>query len=152
MVDKVKTIFASLGIAIILIVSEHLLESSFLSLFLKENLVGLLLTLMAINTATSTVISGKLEEISGRTGANFTEVIKEIKLSLVEQIILIVISVILLIIEGSKVLETKIDNFDIWINILLATILVYAVDILRDTGVAIFNIVLELSENSASEE
>jgi uncharacterized membrane protein len=146
MIDKVKTILASFSIAAILIVAEHFLKSSFLSVFLKENLVGLLLTLMAINTATSTVISSKLEEISERTGADFSNVIKEIKFSLVEQIVLIVVSVILLIIEGSSVLETKIQYFDILINIMLATILVYAVDILRDTGVAIFNIVLELGK------
>ncbi|MFS4491730.1 hypothetical protein [Maribacter sp. 2308TA10-17] len=148
MANRFKTIFASFGIAFILIVFEYFLESSFLSLFLKENLVGLLLTLMAINTATSTVISGKLEEISERTGADFADVIKEIKFSLVEQIALIIMAVILLIIEDSKVLETKVEYFDTLINILLATILVYAVDILRDTGVAIFNIVIELSKKN----
>jgi hypothetical protein len=142
--NTVKTILASFGISIILIGFENLLESSFFSNFLKDNLVSLLLTLLAINTATSAVISAKLEEISERTGADFVDVIKEIKKSLIEQIILISLSVIFLIILESKFTVNYV--LIIIVNIILSTILVYAIDILRDTGVTIFNILIELNK------
>lgn len=142
----ITTIFVCFAISVLLMATEHFLKSSFLSIFLKEDLVGLLLTLLAINTATSTVISAKLEEISGRTGANFEDVIKEIKNSLLEQIILIGLSVIFLIFLNSEILVNKIDYLNLIINTILTTILIYAIDILRDTGVAIFNIVIELNK------
>ncbi|MEP3838889.1 MAG: hypothetical protein ABJM36_14650 [Algibacter sp.] len=148
MTNTIKTLFASFGIATLLIALEYFLKSSFLSIFLKDNLVGLLLTLLAINTATSTVISSKLEDISERTGANFEDVIKEVRGSLIEQIVLIGLSVVLLIVLHSKLLDLGTYYIDIIINIFLTTILVYAIDILRDTGVAIFNIVIELNRKS----
>lgn len=41
----------------------HYLHSDFLSVHLKDNILTVLITLMAINTATGTFIVSKLEEI-----------------------------------------------------------------------------------------
>lgn len=144
--NTIKNILASFAISVILIGLEVLLQSTFLSKFLKDNLVGLLLTLLAINTATSSVISAKLEEIADRTGADFGEVIKEVKWSLIEQIILIALSVLLLIFLGSERIDFESNHLKEIVNVLLCSILVYAIDILRDTGVTIFNIVIELNK------
>jgi hypothetical protein len=144
--NTLKNILVSFAISVILIGLEFVLQSNFLSNFLKNNLVGLLLTLLAINTATSSVISSKLEEISQRTGANFQEVIKEVKIALIEQIILIALSVLLLIVLDSKKIDFNIFYLKHIVNVFLCSILVYAIDILRDTGVTIFNIIIELNK------
>lgn len=119
-----------------------------MSNFLQDNLVGLLLTLLAINTATSSVISSKLEEVSSRTGANFIDVVKEIKFSLIEQIILITVSIVSLICYESEILINKVENLQLFLNVILTTVLIYSIEILRDTGVTIFNIIIELNKDS----
>ena len=149
---NILKILESLGVSAILIGLEYFLKSDFLSNFIEEDLVGLLLTLLAINTATSTVISSKLEEISERTGADFSDVVKEIKFSLLEQIIMIILSIILLISLSSEVLLKSIEDIDLIFRIVLTTILIYSIEILRDTGVTIFNIIIELNRKNEQEE
>ncbi|WP_228235073.1 hypothetical protein [Allomuricauda sp. M10] len=152
MSNTILKILASLGLAVILNGLEYFLKSDFLSTFIEEDLVGLLLTLLAINTATSTVISSKLEDIAQRTGADFSDVVKEIKFSLIEQIVMIILSIILLISLKSSFLLQSIDHIGFVINLALSTILIYSIEILRDTGVTIFDIIIELNKKDDGEE
>lgn len=65
----------------------------------------------------------------------------EMKFSLKEQIILIILSLLVLIINDSKLIDFEFKNFII--GTFLTTIFIYAIDILRDTGISVFKL-LEL--------
>lgn len=68
------------------------------------------------------------------------------KASLFEQIILIIICVICLIIQNSEKIELEFKD-DIC-NIILITVFIYVIDILWDTGKAVFIITEEIQKLS----
>ena len=139
--DYLKNIFAFLAIAFVLNILSNSIESSFFSSFLNENVIIILVTLLAINTATSGLIISKLHELAEKNGANFNNSYNSLKNSLKEQIIIIIICSISLILRNSKLLETQIPfHFMIFDTIILATF-IYSLDILYDTGKSIFLIV-----------
>ncbi|WP_148289325.1 hypothetical protein [Fibrella aestuarina] len=94
---------------------------------------------MAINTATSSIIVSKIEEISKKYRVNLDPSIKEVKSSTILQIWLVVFAVMTLILYKSKVIIAHFpDTYESCLNITLLTIFISAIDILRDTGLAIF--------------
>lgn len=116
------------------------LESDFLFIYLKDNIIGLLLTLLAINTATSGLIASKIQDILTEfKELDFSGTIKEMKLSLLEQIILICISVVsLLVLDSGKISFEYLNEVG---NVVLTTVLIFAIAILWDTGKAVFIII-----------
>lgn len=129
--------------SVVLNVLSKYLESNFLLDFLCANLIIILLTLLAINTATTGLLSIKMAELTTKfKELNFDATYKEMKFSLKEQIFLICLSIIILIINGSKIL--LFEYKDLIVCTLLTTVFLYAIDILRDTGVSVFDL-LELS-------
>lgn len=141
----IKNISFYIVLGIIIVFVARLLDSDFLFVYLKDNIVGLLLTLLAINTATSGLIASKIQDILVEyKGIDFSSSIKEMKFSLLEQIVLISVSIIvLLVLDGrSVVFEYKIDIG----NIILTSILIYSIAILWDTGKAVFIVIEELQK------
>ena len=139
--EYLKNIFAFLAIAFVLNILSSSIESSFFSSFLNENVIIILVTLLAINTATSGLIISKLHELSEKNGANFDNSYNSLKNSLKEQIIIIIVCSVSLILRNSKLLETQIPfHYLIFDTIILATF-IYSLDILYDTGKSIFLIV-----------
>lgn len=127
----------------------NVLDSTFLFTYLQGNIISLLITLLAINTATSGLIASKIQDfIIQKPEIDFSSTIKEMKLSLLEQIILIIVSVISLIVQNSK--KIQIEFKDDICNILLITVFIYAIDILWDTGKAVFVIIEEIQNNKNS--
>lgn len=123
---------------------SELFETQFLYTYLKEHLIGLLITLMAINTATLGLIASKIQDIQmSHPQREFPDTIKEMKLSLKEQIALVVLSILVLIVNDSP--NTEFAYKGIVFNIILTTILTYAIAILWDTGNAVF-VSLEVSK------
>jgi len=140
-----KNISFFIVIAIIISLVGKALESKFLFTYLQQNIIGLLLTLLAINTATSGLIASKIQDIVVKyPKIKFSITIKEMKKSLLEQIILIIVSVIaLLLMDSAKIIyEFK----DIIGNTILTAVLIYAVNILWDTGKGVFVIIEELQK------
>jgi hypothetical protein len=112
---------------------------------LNNNIVGLLLTLLAINTATSGLIASKMQDlVSNFPAFNFQETVKQMKVSLLEQIVLITGSVVILIIQGSKII--KFPHKDFTLDVLLVTIMIYSIAILWDTGKAVFVVIDEIQK------
>lgn len=139
----VKNISFFLIVGIVLTLGAKYLESTFLFTYLKENIIGLLLTLLAINTATLGLIASKIQDISVQfPGFNFSNTIKEMKISLLEQIILISLSIVVLIVENSA--KLIFERKETICNIVLVSILIYAINILWDTGKGVFVIIDEL--------
>ncbi len=139
----VKNISFYIVISFIICVVSDYIKSSFLSNFLITNIINLQITLLAINTATLGLIISKIYEILKEYPLiDLAQPIKEMKVSLKEQIILIGISFISLILLNNN-LENIIDfeHKKLILNIILLSVLVYCIDILRDTGKAVFVII-----------
>ena len=141
--NTIKNISFYIVLGIIITFLGKFLESDFLFKYLQENIIGLLLTLLAINTATLGLIASKIQDIVvDYPKFDFSSTIKEMKTSLLEQIILICTSVITLLLLDSNKIDFAYKT-DIG-NVILTTVLIYSVTILWDTGKAVFVVIEEL--------
>ncbi|WP_438966660.1 hypothetical protein [Flavobacterium sp.] len=141
--NTIKNISFYIVLGIIITFLGKFLESDFLFIYLKENIIGLLLTLLAINTATLGLIASKIQDIVvDYPKFDFSSTIKEMKTSLLEQIILICSSVVTLLLLDSNKIDFSYKT-DIG-NVILTTVLIYSVNILWDTGKAVFIVIEEL--------
>ena len=138
---RIKQIIFFLAIAIVVNWVCHILESVEFIEFLKSKLIEFLITIMAINTATVSVVVAKLHEIQTAEKISLEKTIREVKISLVEQIALIATTCILFILYKSPILKDAFKYHEMVFNTLFLTIFIYALDILRDTGIAIFVII-----------
>ena len=139
------------NISLILVISScvvflcNYLQTQFLFLYLANNLISLLLTLLAINTATLGLIASKMQDILvDKPDFNFSRTINEMKISLLEQIILICVSILTLILQSSKIVV--LSNKDLVSNIILVSVLIYSINILWDTGKGVFVVIEELQK------
>ena len=123
-----------------------MVNSDFLSGFLSQNLVTLLIALVAINTTTLSVVLTKVREISDKLGGNFNRTAKEMKISIIEQVVLIVIAIIIQIIRASKILQVQFSSINFIADVILVAILSYALYILYDTANSIF-VILEFKDS-----
>lgn len=138
--ETIKDISMYLVLSIVATVFCYWLESSFLFDYLQNNIIGLLITLLAINTATSGLVASKMQDLKlQKPEIDLKEPIKQMKLSLVEQIILIAVSIIFM-----TILNSSLVNFDYKEHLFnggLIFVLIYALAILMDTGKAVFTMI-----------
>lgn len=139
--NLVKNISFYILLAVVINCSANYLNSDFIGPFLKDNIVSILINLLAINIATCTILMTKLNEIKEKHQVDFSSTYKELKLSLKEQVILIAISFITLIFDKSSVLIDFVPHYKICINVILTAVFIYAIDILWDIGKAVFTII-----------
>lgn len=136
----IKNISFYIIAAILINLLSTSLESSFLSKFLHDNVINILINLLAINTATTGIVLTKLKEISeNHNSFDFSESYSQLKLALFEQIILIGLSIMSLIFQDSKVVKSiLLEHHDIVFQTIITAFFINALDTLRDTGKAIF--------------
>ncbi|MBU2766831.1 hypothetical protein HAP94_11635 [Acidithiobacillus ferrivorans] len=138
MIERLKEISLYIVAGFMMAGIGDVFGSVFLEEYLKENLITLLIALLAINTTTSSVIMTKLKDISDATGGNFKFTIEQLRSSTYEQVALILIAVILLILAGSK----TIVGIHIWIHFVLngfvTSVFVAGLYTLFDTAKSIF--------------
>lgn len=153
---KLKNISFYIVISLLLNGIAILLDSNFLTTFLKNNLITLLVSLLAINTATNTLFLSKLDEIVKRFEEKgnkkaityFEKTLKSAKENIYDQIWLVIIAIVILLILNSNIQFRPYISFSL--NTVLISLFIYALDILRDTAKAIFQIV-EISHNINSD-
>lgn len=138
-----KNIALYLVIGFVVGLLSHFLKSVFLSKFLHDNIVSILINLLAINIATGGVVLTKLKEISlVHSSFDFSVTYNEISKSIKEQILLIVVSFLVLIFMDSKNIKLSLGAYHtLAFDSVLLAILIFALDILRDTGMSIFKLV-----------
>lgn len=138
MIERLKEICFYIVVGFLLTGVSSALDSVFLEEYLKDNLITLLIALLAINTTTSSVVMTKLKEIADATGGNFKATIEQLKLSIYEQVVFILIATVLLILHGSK----AVMGAHLWVpfivNGLIASVLVAGLYALFDTAKSIF--------------
>jgi hypothetical protein len=138
----IKNISFYLVVAFCLNILSLWLDSTFLAKALHDNIVIILINLLAINTATTGIVLTKLKELSEiNNNFDFTESYNELKNALKEQVILILLSLIILIMKDSKVIKGILPYHDLIFDSIITAIFINALDTLRDTGKAIFLII-----------
>lgn len=146
MIERLKEISFYIVVGFLLTGISSGLNSVFLEDYLKDNLITLLIALLAINTTTSSVVMTKLKEIADATGGSFKFTVEQLKLSIYEQVIFILIAAMLLIFHGSK----TIMDIHLWmpfiVNGLIASVLVAGLYALFDTAKSIF-VILHYENN-----
>lgn len=138
MKDIFKNIFISLGIASILVAIQTSVNSEYLNDFLKNNLITLLVALLAINSATLGIILTKLRDLIEKdSSSKFLKTRNEMLISIKEQIGLIAFSVVVLLVKYSD-LYNSINIQDYFIDTIIIGVFAYAIIILYDTAKSVF--------------
>ena len=137
-----KTSLMSLAVGFLLEITSNWLESGYLSLFFKNNLITLLVALLAINATTMGIVLTKIRDLIEKHGGAefFANSRKQMILSVKEQIGLIVVATILLTIKSSPLIK-DIANLPLLLNSLIAGIFVYSLVVLYDTAKGVLIII-----------
>jgi hypothetical protein len=138
--ETIKDISLYVIISALITLGCYWLQSSFLFDYLQSNIIGLLITLLAINTATSGLVASKMQDLTlQKPEVDLSEPIRQMKTSLIEQIVLIALSIIFMTIIKSELIQF--DYKEKIFNGGLVLLLVYALAILLDTGKAVFIVI-----------
>lgn len=126
----------------------YFIKSEFLATFLHQNIISLTITLIAITSAVRAIILSKLTEIKiAHKEIDFSETFKELKISIYEQVAMIMISIFVITIGDSKLIVNEITSIAPFVvNSILTAVLFYSVYILYDTAIAVIDIFIALSK------
>lgn len=141
MMEILKNILVSLAIGFIFAILQNLLESKILVVFLKNNLITIEITMLAINSATLGIVLTKIREIIDKIPdkSDFSRSKEQMLISVKEQIMLIIFSSVILILVGSCIInKLQNDIISLSFNALLIACFVYAVLILFDVAKSVF--------------
>jgi hypothetical protein len=142
-----RNISLYLVMAILLNGLSCLLGSDFLNNFLEANIIIVLVSILAVNIAITSILIPKLKDTSDKFYADFSNTYREIKISFKEHILLIIASIMVMIIKHSQILHSKVECLGFISNTLLLAIFIYGIALLWDTGNAIFIITKEVKDN-----
>lgn len=134
----ILNIFLSIGGGFLLTELQLLLNTSIFTDFLKNNLVMLLVALIAINSATLSIVLTKIRELMDKhMNANFSATKSQMILSINEQIILIFFSIILIIVGEASSIKSN-EHLKILVDVLICASFIYGIRILYDTAKSVF--------------
>ena len=138
----VKTTFIALGVGFIAELTNSWLGSEFLHTFLAQNLVTILIALLAINATTMGIVLTKVREMVDSKGSAgcFKRTRDQMLLSIKEQIALVVISISILSIKGSEHIIAM-DNAELLLNVVIIGVFVYSLMVLYDTAKSVLIII-----------
>lgn len=134
----ILNIFLSIGGGFLLTELQLLLNTSIFTDFLKNNLVMLLVALIAINSATLSIVLTKIRELMDKhVNANFSATKSQMILSINEQIILIFFSIMLIIVGEASSIKSN-EHLKILVDVLICASFIYGIRILYDTAKSVF--------------
>lgn len=144
-----KTFIMSIGIGFLAQILQSSLETNYLNNFLSQNLITILIALLAINSATLGIVLTKIRDLVERHGNAqcFNSTKKQMILSIKEQIVLIVFSVIFLTVVSSRLISGH-ENLKMLFNTTVIAIFAYALFVLYDTAKGVLIIIdFDIKEN-----
>lgn len=112
--------------------------SGFIDNFFEDNLISLLIALLAINVTTVSVLLTSLREISLATGHKFTPTIKAMRGSVVEQMALLAAAAVIQVLASSTSVKANWPELAPYGQRALIAILLWAIQILYDTANSAF--------------
>jgi len=148
MIEHAKNISLFLVIGFIVTLLSSWLESDFIANFLSQNLITLLIALVAINTTTLSVVLTKIREIADQLGGDFTRTAKEMKISIIEQVALIISAIIVQVVGTSSLISVRFPLLTFVSSVILVAIFSYALYILYDTANSVF-VILQFENNES---
>lgn len=141
MIHLFKNIGASFVVAFLIYTLLEKLESQYVYKFLENNLINLLVTILAINSATLSIVLVKIRELTDKSSSSdsFKATRIEMLFSIKEQIALIFISLFLLAtISSKKIVSLQLVILNDSMNVALIACFVYAMIILFDIAKSVF--------------
>lgn len=137
--DIVFNILLSIVVGYLLTQLQLFLGSLYLINFLKQNLITLLIALIAINSATLSILLTKIRELIDKTGQinSFNSTKKQMILSIKEQVSIVFVAILFLIIQDSSFIKLH-NEFELFLNVSITGCFIYALRILYDTAKSVF--------------
>jgi len=138
-----QKILIAFGISCILIFFQNLLKSTYMIDFLDENLITILIALLAINLTTLSIVLTKIRELIDKNNLPngvFENTQNEILFSIKEQIALIFLALLFFIFLKSEFAKQYI-SLQLATEVLITSCFVYGIMILYDTAKSIFIII-----------
>lgn len=142
MKEVLKTSIMSIGIGFLAQLLQASLETKYLNSFLSNNLITILIALLAINSTTLGLILTKIRdlvEIHGNADC-FTKTKQQMILSIREQVVLIIMSILFLTVLSSDMVLPHV-NLKMFLEASVVAIFSYAIFILYDTAKGVLIII-----------
>jgi len=131
-------VLLSIGIAFLFYEFQELMMSTYIVTFLKQNLITLILALLAINTTTLGIVLTKIRELIDKENVDcFKKTKKQMMLSITEQIVIVFIALVVFTVSDSTWLKTY-SQFQILVDVSCISLFIYDLLILFDTSKSIF--------------
>lgn len=148
---SIVTGFTSLGLGFLLVLLQDWLGALYLDQFLAQNLVVLLVALLAINLTTMGLVLSQLRALIDSSDGQtlFAKTRQNMQHSVREQVFLISASLVALMFKESTRFES-IAQFQLLLRSLVIACFVYAVWILYDTAKSVF-VIIEFDVRNSSE-
>ncbi|MEF2154668.1 hypothetical protein V3390_00200 [Luteimonas sp. FXH3W] len=135
-------------VAFVVTLFMRTIGSAFLSTFLKDNLVQLQVALLALNVTTIALVLTRIRELIEmaaqrglKSGATFfAKSVKEIKLSLAEQLSLVAVAILALSINQGTAWPAQ-DWIALACNTVTLAAFIYTLDVTWDLGKALIGII-----------
>ncbi len=132
----------SIGIGFIFQVLQGALSTAYLNSYLAQNLITILIALLAINSATLGIVLTKIRDLVERHGNAecFNSTKEHMILSIKEQIALIIFAITFLTIVSSEVIASY-ENLKMLFDAIVVAIFSYALFVLYDTAKGVLIII-----------
>jgi hypothetical protein len=137
-----KTSIMSIGVGFLAQVLQSFLTTNYLNDFLAENLITILVALLAINSATLGIVLTKIRDLVEKHGnaRYFNSTRQQMVLSIKEQIALIIFAVTFLTIVSSPLLASY-TNLKMLFDATVVAVFTYALFVLYDTAKGVLIII-----------
>lgn len=137
-----KNSLLALGIGFLAEMFSIWLETNYLVRFFAENLITILVALLAVNAATMGIVLTKIRDLIDKNGGAefFSNTRQQMLLSVKEQVGLIILSICILSLNSSPVVS-GLHNVSLFINSVVTGIFAYALIVLYDTAKGVLIIV-----------
>ena len=141
-IQILKSVLIALAAGFVCQLFQGWLSSTYLTSFLEQNLVNLLVALLAVNSATMGIVLTKIRDLVEKHGQGdaFGRTKRQMLVSIKEQIGLILVAMLSLMVSNSPY-AAQIPNGEILFGSLLAGVFVYGMMILYDTAKSVLLII-----------
>ena len=144
-----KTSIMSIGVGFLAQILQSSMATSYLNDFLSENLITILIALLAINSATLGIVLTKIRDLVEKHGNAqcFNETKQQMILSIKEQIALVIFAVTFLTIVSSPLMVSY-SNLKMLFDATVVAVFTYALFVLYDTAKGVLIIIdFDLKDN-----
>lgn len=137
-------IMTSIMVGLLIQVLTDYIHSNYLMEFYENNLVTILISLLAINSATMSIVLSKVRELIDN-GGSFDRTKKEMQKSILQQIVTIVISLMVLVLLDTRLI-LEIDKLSLGLKATLHACFIFALINLYDNAKTTF-IIIDIKTN-----